>query len=142
MLAFHALVITAVFAALFTVGPLVGGPALYAAMGGSGAALDAALDYSNIVFWGAGVVWLLNGLASILRGSGQMLVPSAVMVLGEVLHVMLAPLLIFGLGPVPALGPGGCCRAGDDATDPRPGAGGLHRHVAGAWSGRACTGHA
>lgn len=104
LLATHALVITAVFAATFTVLPLVGGRALYTAMGGSGGALDAALTYSNVIFRGASAVWLLNCLASILRGSGQMMVPSLVLILGEALHVALAPLLIFGLGPVPALG--------------------------------------
>ncbi|MCC7372746.1 MAG: MATE family efflux transporter [Chloroflexi bacterium] len=103
-LATHALVIMLVFAALFTAGPLLGGRLLYTAMGGSGGALDAALTYSNIVFAGASVVWLLNCLASILRGSGQMMVPSAVLIGGEVVHVLLAPCLIFGFGPLPALG--------------------------------------
>jgi len=103
-LASHALAISVAFAAVFTVGPLLGGPALYAAMGGSGAALDAAVEYSTIVFLGAASIWLLNGLASILRGSGQMLVPSVVVIGGELVHVALAPLLIFGWGVIPALG--------------------------------------
>ncbi|MGE3267423.1 MAG: MATE family efflux transporter [Chloroflexota bacterium] len=103
-LATHALVITAGFAAAFTVGPLLGGRALYTAMGGEGGALDAALQYSNVIFAGAALVWLINSLASILRGSGQMMVPSAVLIIGEVVHIALAPCLIFGLGPFPALG--------------------------------------
>ncbi len=103
-LATHALVISAVFATLFTILPLTGGRALYTAMGGSGSTLEAAIEYSTIIFWGAGVVWLVNSLGSILRGSGQMGVLSAVMIGGEVLHVACAPLLIFGLGPIPALG--------------------------------------
>ncbi len=106
-LAFHAVVLTLGFAAAFTLGPLLFGRALYSAMGGTGAALDAALTYSNIVFLGATSVWLLNTFASILRGSGQMLAPSLIVIGGEAVHIALAPLLIFGLGPVPGLGVAG-----------------------------------
>ena len=103
-LATHALVISVGFAAVFTVGPLLLGQHLYAAMGGTGGALEAALTYSNIIFAAAALLWLINGLASILRGSGQMMVPSAVLIGGEVVHIALAPALIFGWGPFPALG--------------------------------------
>jgi Na+-driven multidrug efflux pump len=73
-------------------------------MGGEGASLQAALDYSNVVFAGAALVWLLNALASVLRGTGNMLVPSVAICVGVVLLIPLSPLLIFGLGPVPAMG--------------------------------------
>lgn len=111
ILATHALVISACFAALFTVAPLLGGRLLYSAMGGADGALDAALQYSNIIFAGASFIWLINGLASILRGSGQMLVPSVVLIAGEVVHIALAPCLIFGWGPFPALGVPGAAMA-------------------------------
>ena len=52
-LAFHALVIALLFGLAFTVALLLGGRWLYTAMGGSGASLDAALTYSNVVFAGA-----------------------------------------------------------------------------------------
>ncbi|PZW50861.1 putative MATE family efflux protein [Humitalea rosea] len=88
------------FSALF----LVFGPSLYRAMGGSGGSLEAALRYSNVVFAGNILVWLLNALASCIRGSGNMLVPSLAVCGGVVLLVPLSPLLIFGLGPIPAMG--------------------------------------
>jgi putative MATE family efflux protein len=103
-LAGHSLLIAPVMAALFAASLLLGGPALYRALGGQGAALEAAVAYSNIIFAGAVSVWLLNIAASILRGGGEMLIPAIVVVFGELLHVALAPALIFGLGPVPALG--------------------------------------
>ena len=103
-LVLHSLVLAAGLGVVFSAGVLLGGPALYRAMGGSGAALDAALAYSTVAFAGALLVWMLAALASVLRGSGEMAVPAAVIVLGEVVHVGLAPLLIFGLGPVPAMG--------------------------------------
>jgi len=80
------------------------GRPIYAAMGGQGGSLDAALAYSNVVFVGNVLVWLMNALASVIRGTGNMLVPSLAVCLGIVLLVPLSPLFIFGWGPVPALG--------------------------------------
>ena len=71
---------------------------------GSGRSLEAALEYSNVVFACAWLVWLMNALASVLRGTGNMLVPSVAICVGFALLVPLSPLLIFGWGPVPALG--------------------------------------
>ncbi len=80
------------------------GRRIYGAMGGEGASLEAALAYSNVVFAGNVLVWLMNALASVIRGTGNMLVPSLAICAGVVLLVPLSPLLIFGFGPVPGLG--------------------------------------
>ena len=106
-LALHALVIALVFGGSFTVALLAGGRALYAAMGGSGASLDAALTYSNVVFAGAVLVWLFNSLANVIRGSGNMAVPAVVTCVGVLVLIPLSPCLIFGLGPLPRLGVAG-----------------------------------
>jgi putative MATE family efflux protein len=103
-LVLHAIVINLVLGLLFSALVLAFGRPLYAAMGGSGRSLDAALEYSNVVFACAWLVWLMNALASVLRGTGNMLVPSVAICTGFVLLVPLSPLLIFGWGPVPALG--------------------------------------
>ncbi len=103
-LVLHAILINVAFglasAALF----LVYGREIYAAMGGEGGSLDAALKYSNVVFAGIVLVWLTNALASIIRGTGNMMLPSVAICVGVVLLVPLSPLLIFGWGPVPAFG--------------------------------------
>ena len=83
---------------------LVFGRQLYAAMGGRGGSLEAAMQYSNVVFAGNILVWLMNGLASVIRGTGNMLFPSMVICIGVTLLVPLSPLFIFGFGPMPALG--------------------------------------
>jgi putative MATE family efflux protein len=106
-LALHALVIALAFGAGFTIALLAGGRALYAAMGGSGASLAAALTYSNVVFAGAVLVWLFNSLANVIRGSGNMTVPAMVTCVGVLVLIPLSPCLIFGLGPLPRLGVGG-----------------------------------
>lgn len=83
---------------------LVAGPAIYRAMGAEGAALDAAVSYSAVVFGGIVAVWLMNTLANVVRGTGVMTVPAAAIVIGEVVHLGLSPVLILGAGPVPQLG--------------------------------------
>lgn len=103
-LVLHALAIAAVFALVFTVTVVGGGRWLYALMGGTGSALDAALTYSNWVFSGTFLVWLFNTLSAVIRGTGNMAVPAYVTVLGALVLVPLSPVLIFGWGPLPGLG--------------------------------------
>jgi putative MATE family efflux protein len=103
-LVLHALLIAVVFGLVFMASVLVGGRWLYGVMGGAGAALDAALVYSNWVFAGAIIVWIFNSLSAILRGTGNMAVPAIVTVAGMVVLIPLSPLLIFGWGPIPGMG--------------------------------------
>lgn len=103
-LVFHAVAIGLALGLANLVLMLVGGRWLYARMGGTGAALEAALTYSNWVFAGAALIWVFNALASVIRGSGNMAVPAVVTFVGTLALVPLSPLLIFGWGPVPALG--------------------------------------
>jgi MATE family, multidrug efflux pump len=110
-LAAHAVVIALVMAALFSTGLLLGGPALYRAMGGRGEALEAALAYSRVVFGGAVVFWLLNTLGSIVRGTGTMALPAAVMAGSALVYLALAPALVLGWGPFPRLGVAGTATA-------------------------------
>lgn len=103
-LVLHAIVINVALGLAFTVVMLAFGRPIYRALGGAGGELEAALAYSNVVFAGNVLLWLLNGLASVIRGTGNMLVPAAVICGGVVVLVPLSPLLIFGVGLFPALG--------------------------------------
>jgi putative MATE family efflux protein len=103
-LAIHAVVIACGAAALFSAVFLLGGPAIYALLGGRGPVLAAALEYSNVIFAGALAYWLLGALTSVVRGTGQAAILVSVYVCAEALHIALVPLLVFGAGPVPALG--------------------------------------
>jgi putative MATE family efflux protein len=103
-LVLHAVVINIVLGSAFAVAVLLWGRPLYAAMGGEGASLEAAMIYSNIVFGGNVLLWLMNGLASVIRGTGNMLFPALVICVGAILLVPVSPLLIFGFGPIPAMG--------------------------------------
>jgi len=104
VLVLHALAIALALGLIFTMAALGGGRWLYTRMGGTQGALAAALTYSNWVFAGAVLVWIFNSLSAVIRGAGNMAVPAVVSCTGSVVLIPLSPLLIFGWGPVPALG--------------------------------------
>ncbi len=103
-LVLHAIIVNGALGVMFSALVLAFGPSLYRALGGDGGSLDAALRYSNVVFAGTALVWLMNALASVIRGTGNMFVPALAICGSVVLLVPLSPCLIFGLGPFPALG--------------------------------------
>ena len=100
----HALIVAVAMAALFAAILLVGGPAIYRLVGGSGEVLAAALAYSNALFFGAVAYWVLSTLTSVVRGTGQAGVLAVVYLAAEALHIVLVPTLMFGAGPLPPLG--------------------------------------
>ena len=106
-LVLHAVVINIVLGLVFSAIMLAFGRPIFRALGGTGGELEAALLYSNVVFAGNVLLWVMNGLASAIRGTGNMLVPAIVICVGVVFLVPLSPVLIFGWGPIPALGVAG-----------------------------------
>ena len=103
-LAWYAVALALGLGALTTLAVFAFGRPLYAAMGGTGASLAAALTYSHVVFAGAILFWLFNSLAAVIRGTGDMMLPATVTSIGAAVLVPLSPLLIFGIGPFPAFG--------------------------------------
>ncbi|HWS76698.1 MAG TPA: MATE family efflux transporter [Quisquiliibacterium sp.] len=103
-LAMHAILIGFSMGAVYTSLFLLFGPFLYRALGGSGAVLAEAVRYATVLFSGALLVWVSNTLASVLRGTGNMRVPSAGIVGIGITQALLGGLLAFGAGPVPGLG--------------------------------------
>jgi len=100
----HALVIASAMGVAFTLLILLFGRSLYGLLGGRGEILDHALAYSDTLFAGAIVVWIANTLSSVLRGSGNMLLPALALIAAAVVHVPLSASLVLGLGPMPKLG--------------------------------------
>jgi putative MATE family efflux protein len=104
ILALHAIVIGVVAGVGTTALLLAFGPQLYRFLGGSGVVLAEAVRYSGVLFCGAVLIWLLNTLASILRGTGDMRMPSTVLFTAAILQIALGGALGLGLGPFPRLG--------------------------------------
>ncbi len=107
----HALLISLVMAAAFTLALELGGPVLYHAMGGTDDVLASAVCYSRVLFGGALAYWLFNTLGSAIRGTGNMATPASVMVATGLLYLVLSPALILGWGPFPRLGIAGAAAA-------------------------------
>jgi putative MATE family efflux protein len=106
-LALHAFVLALGLAAAFSTVLLLGAPFVCRWMGGHGEMLSAALAYANVAFAGAVSICMLNLLGSAVRGTGNMGLPAGVIVGSVIAHILISPLLIFGWGPMPALGPAG-----------------------------------
>ncbi|NTA19357.1 MATE family efflux transporter [Agrobacterium tumefaciens] len=106
-LVWHSVVLAIVFGLAFSIAALLFGSLLYRSMGATGSALSAALTYSGITFAGSIPIWITALLSSALRGAGNVKVPAIVIVSGAVLMLALSPPLIFGWGPIPALGVAG-----------------------------------
>lgn len=103
-LAVHALAIGAIAGMFFSILFVLFGRPILSALGGSGAVLDQAVSYANVALTGAITVWLLNTLASVVRGTGNMQVPSLTLLAASAMQIALGGILGLGLGPVPRLG--------------------------------------
>src|SRR3954470_13161545 len=103
-LAAHALLIGLCFGLTFMVGMLVFGPKLLELLGGRGNVLAQAVAYVQIFFGGAVLPWLMQTMSGILRGTGNMKLPSLMMFSSAVCQIILGGTLGLGLGPVPSFG--------------------------------------
>ena len=103
-LALHATVIGVATGSVFSLLFVAFGPGIFHALGGRGPVLTHALTYANVALAGAVLIWLLNTLASVVRGTGNMRVPSATLLGAALLQIGLGGALGLGLGPIPRLG--------------------------------------
>jgi Na+-driven multidrug efflux pump len=106
-LAFHAAVIGATAGLFFSAVFLLFGRPIFRALGGSGAVLGEALAYADIALTAAILTWLLNTFASIVRGTGNMRVPSLTLLAASGLQIVLGGALGLGIGPIPRFGVAG-----------------------------------
>ncbi|MCW2222755.1 putative MATE family efflux protein [Bradyrhizobium japonicum] len=103
-LAAHALLIGITFGLVFMLGMLIFGPRVLEMLGGRGDVLTHAVAHTQVFFGGAVLPWLLNTMAGVLRGTGNMKLPSFLILNSAAWQVVLGGTLGLGLGPVPQLG--------------------------------------
>jgi len=77
---------------------------ILAFLGASGAVLDGATAYLEIVSLGMVFVFAFFVFMSLMRGYGDTITPMLVMLVTVVVNLVLDPFLIFGWGPFPELG--------------------------------------
>jgi Na+-driven multidrug efflux pump len=83
---------------------LIFGRQFFALLGGRGRVLEQACDYSQMLFSGAVAIWLVNTLASVLRGTGDMRLPSAALIGVALIQIVVGGTFGLGLGGVPQFG--------------------------------------
>jgi putative MATE family efflux protein len=100
----HSLLIILGLSLFFTIlGPFLTRP-LFVLLGASEQMLPYILSYINIILYGSFFQFFAMVGNGILRGEGNTVTPMQVMILGTLVNIVLDPLLIFGIGPFPALG--------------------------------------
>lgn len=107
VLALHAAIIGSCGGIFFTVTMLLFGQHFFELLGGRGGVLEEACNYSRVLFSGAVAIWLVNTLASVLRGTGDMRTPSATIVGVAIIQVVLGGTLGLGLAGLPQFGMAG-----------------------------------
>lgn len=98
-------VLAASILGIATIGPL------FTLMGATEAMMPHIRDFMTI--WYAGIVFIVGPMiaSNLIRALGDAIIPSIIMILAAVLNMGLDPLLIFGWGPVPAMGVQGAAAA-------------------------------
>jgi putative MATE family efflux protein len=112
VLAVHALWIGCSLGLAFMLLMTLLGEAMMSALGGKGEALVQAVAYCEVAFVGSIFVWIVNTLSSVIRGSGNMKVPSVTLFLVALAQVLLGGALGLGWGPMPQLGMHGVAAGG------------------------------
>lgn len=106
-LVFHAFLLALILAGVFSTILLLAAPVIFGWMGARDRMLADALAYANVGFAGAVGITVLNLLGNAVRGTGNMSLHAGVLVGCVVAHIAISPVLIFGYGLFPALGPAG-----------------------------------
>ena len=100
----HGLAIAIGMAALFAIAFVGFGRPIFGALGGSGAALERAISFANVLFLGCLAHWISTSMASVLRGTGDMKTPGLALVAGSALQIPLTGALTLGWFGLPQLG--------------------------------------
>jgi putative MATE family efflux protein len=103
-LALHATMIGLCAGLFFTVMMLTFGREFYSLLGGRGGVLEQAMHYSQVLFSGAIAIWLVNTLASVVRGTGDMRIPSVTLIGTALVQISVGGALGLGLFGLPRLG--------------------------------------
>lgn len=101
---------TIISACTVAVGPVAAVPTLHL-MGTPPESVTLALDYMHMFFFAVPSLYMFLFLALVLQGAGDSATPLLFTILSVAMDATLNPLLIFGVGPIPAFGIAGSALA-------------------------------
>jgi len=102
--AFQAILVGAIFSFIVAIPGFVFAKEFLMLMGASEQMAEAGFYYPMIMFGGNLVIMLLFIINAVFRSSGDAAISMRVLWLANLINLILDPLLIFGWGPIPALG--------------------------------------
>ena len=102
--AFQSIALGFFLAAAIAIPGFLFAPQLLSAMGAEQAVIQAGAGYTRWILGNALSILLLFIMNAIFRGAGDAAIAMRVLWFGNAVNMVLDPLLIFGLGPIPALG--------------------------------------
>jgi len=102
--AVQSLYVAAVLASAIAITGIILAPDLLALMGASSEVIDNGHIYTRIMLGSNLIVMLLFLINGIFRGAGDAAIAMRSLWIANILNILLCPLLINGLGPIPALG--------------------------------------
>ncbi len=107
----HGLALSAVHGLVLMAGCIAALPAFLGLFTRDPAVLDLGVRYGTIVFLFSVVIMLGLAFEKIFQAVGRMKVTMAALISGCLTNILLDPVMIFGLGPVPAMGIAGAALA-------------------------------
>ncbi len=110
-IAWHAVLIAFSMSGLFTLILCAFARPVFGLVGGTGAVLDGAVTYAQIVFGGALVTWFAWVIAAIHRGTGDTVTPAHAITTGAILQIILSGALTLGWLGLPHMGLSGAALA-------------------------------
>ena len=100
----HSIIIGIILTIISIISGLVFIDDIFSLMGADYNVIALATEYINIIFYGIIIMYLSFILNGILHAEGDMKTPMKALIIAVILNIILDPLLIFGIGPFPALG--------------------------------------
>tara|TARA_B100002051_G_scaffold99421_1_gene94807 strand:- start:1026 stop:2315 length:1290 start_codon:yes stop_codon:yes gene_type:complete len=102
--AWCSLIICLIMALIYTIIFIFFSRDIFSFMGGSGEALEGAINYAKIFFGFSIFVWLVNILSAIIRGLGDTLTPAKAITVGSLFQILLSAVLTLGFSFIPSFG--------------------------------------
>lgn len=102
--AWHGLIVGIIYGITFSLTGIIYLDQLLTYFGCTADTYELCREYLQIILFGCIFTFILIILENIVQGEGNTVLPMAIGLVGIILNVLFDPVLIFGLGPIPAMG--------------------------------------